>query len=140
MDQKISQFATALTLNGPDLFPIVQDGVNKAITAGNLATRLSALNGASVDAFTNYAGESINVTNVTLVTISGVNTVIGTPTDGQVIRFYSYTDGSIVYFTNGVNFNQITLNKGGACTIRYHSTQGWFVESQNSWCVAEIAV
>lgn len=139
MDQKISQFTTALTLNGPDLFPIVQDGANKAITAGNLATRLAEMAGGG-ESFTNYAGDTIDVGTVTLVTISGINVLSGVPTAGQLIRFYSDTDGSLISFTNGVNFNQITLNRGGSCTIRYHATFGWFVESQNSWCVVETVV
>ncbi len=35
-DQKISQLTTTATLNNADIFPVVQSGVNKSITTGNL--------------------------------------------------------------------------------------------------------
>lgn len=141
MDQKISQFPTALVLNGPDLVPLVQDGANKVITAGNLATKLALLGGSGsvidVDTPVQVSVTAIDPSQGKLFKLNLTTHTLPAGTHGQRITLYSTHPSSVTVNTAestmfySISFDAYTYHVG-MCVLRYLVGPGWVIESTNT--------
>lgn len=129
MDSKISAFPVASTLTATDLFPIVNSGVNKVVTAGVMFSNIPNIGNIGITKSLPATPVTLNIVLTSTLYKLPVNAspyVLPNGVEGQQVILTSITTNSITL--NAFNMTSITFGTGSSVSLVFVSG-AWMVTS-----------